>query len=144
MIDIGGGTIPAPGHINLDPVHGQGVWKRRVEDGIPAADKSVDAVRASHVMEHVCAGEDRIFVFNEVHRVLRSSGVFHVIVPRVMPTNTWHAFADPTHVSFWVIESFHYFDGTFGAHADYGILPWKTLELRTGGDCDIIWRGTPK
>lgn len=140
-IDIGGGTDPAPLYINLDPIHGEGEWKRSILDGIPVPDGSVSAVRASHVLEHIPAGRDRIAVFNEVHRVLEPGGTFQVIVPMV--TGTWHAFADPTHVSFWVPESFHYFDGRIAAHALYGILPWETLDECVSQGWEGHWFGRP-
>lgn len=143
-IDIGGGTIPEPGYVNLDPIHGEGEFKRRVQDGIPCADGSATHVRASHVMEHIPSGAERIFVMNEVHRVLKSGGEFEIIVPLV-PTGsfgvTWHAFADPTHVSFWVLESFYYFDGTFAANATYDISLWKTSSLEARDGWEGHWIG---
>ncbi len=142
-IEIGGGTLTQPGWINLDPRHGEGPWRRAAQDvPWPCTDGSVDAIRASHVMEHIPAGQDRIDVMNEAHRVLRLGGVFEVIVPFM--TGTWHAVADPTHVSFWVMESFHYFDGLFAANADYGIKLWDTLELETRDGFEGHWKGTPR
>lgn len=140
-IDIGGGTAPAPGYINLDPVHGVDQWKARIQDGIDVDNSSCDAVRASHVLEHIMAGHERISVFNEVHRVLKSHGTFQVIVPGVGITH--HAWADPTHVSYWVPESFGYFDGTIAPAADYGILPWETLDLTVAQQWEIHWLGRP-
>ena len=124
-IDIGGGTFSPEGWINLDPAHGEGEWKRRIQDGIPMPDDSVEAVRCSHLMEHIPAGAERIFVMNEVHRVLVPGGTFEIIVPLL--TGSWHAIADPTHVSFWVYESFLYFTGEFQPHATYGIKFWKMI-----------------
>ncbi len=144
-IEIGGGTLAPPGWTNLDPVHGTDGWRYRAQDTPwPAADGSVNAIVASHVMEHIPAGDPRIFVMNQAHRVLRPGGVFTIRVPNCL-SGTWHAFADPTHVSFWCIESFHYLDGTKAANADYGLLPWTTLgEPVIQGDNEIMWRGTPR
>jgi predicted SAM-dependent methyltransferase len=143
-IEIGGGHLVQAGWTNLDAWNGVGEWKRRAQDTPwPAADNSVDAIRAAHVMEHIPAGEPRLAVMNEAHRVLRPGGVFEVRVPNAL-SGTWHAFADPTHVSFWCVESFHYFDGLFAANADYGIRPWTTLELRIQGDNEILWKGSPR
>lgn len=144
-IEIGGGHLVQPGWINLDSRNGDGEWKRLAQETPwPAADGSIDGIRASHVMEHIPAGEPRIAVMNEAHRVLRPGGVFEVIVPIVNNPLTWHAIADPTHVSFWVPESFHYFDGLFAANADYGIRLWQTLELRVEGGFECHWKGTPR
>lgn len=142
-IEIGGGSLVQPGWVNLDSRNGEGGWRRLAQDTPwPTADGSVDAIRASHVMEHIPAGDDRIAVMNEAHRVLRPGGVFEIIVPLMV--GTWHAIADPTHVSFWVKESFHYFDGLFAANADYGIRLWTTLELEVVDGWEGHWKGTPR
>jgi predicted SAM-dependent methyltransferase len=143
-LEIGGGHIVPPGWTNLDPVNGHGEWKRLAQDTPwPVGDRAVEAIRAAHVMEHIPAGEPRLAVMNEAHRVLRRGGVFEIRVPDCL-SGTWNAWADPTHVSFWCVESFHYFDGTKAANAEYGIRPWKTLELRVQGDHEILWKGTPR
>lgn len=143
-LEIGGGTLVPAGWTNLDCRNGQGPWKRLAQDvPWPTGDRTVEAMRASHVMEHIPAGDDRIDVMNEAHRVLKPGAVFEVRVPNCL-SGTWHAFADPTHVSFWCTASFHYFDGTKAAHADYGIRPWNTLELRIQGDNEVLWKGTPR
>lgn len=143
-IEIGGGTLVQPGWINLDSRNGDGEWQRLAQDTPwPAADGSMEAIRASHVMEHIPAGQPRIDVMNEAHRVLRPGGAFEIIVPNAL-SGTWHAWADPTHVSFWCLESFHYFDGLFAANADYGIRPWTTLELLTNDAMEVRWKGTPR
>lgn len=143
-IEIGGGHLVQAGWVNLDPVHGEGEWQRPAQAvPWPIGDATVDAIRASHVMEHIPAGQPRIDVMNEAHRVLKPGGVFEVIVPNAL-SGTWHAYADPTHVSFWCLESFHYFDGHFAANADYGIRPWQTLELLTNEAMEVRWKGTPR
>jgi predicted SAM-dependent methyltransferase len=142
-IEIGGGHLVQPGWTNLDSRNGDGQWRRLAQDTPwPAPDSSVDAIRASHVMEHIPAGDERIRVMNEAHRVLRPGGVFEIIVPLMV--GTWHAIADPTHVSFWCKESFHYFDGLFAANADYGIRLWTTLELEVVDGWEGHWKGTPR
>lgn len=120
-LDIGGGYDPAPGYVNLDPRHGVGIMQRKVQDGIPLSDRSCTTIRASHVLEHIPT-EFRIAVMNECHRVLAPGGWFEVILP-LFPT--WQAMADPTHVSYWVRESFDYFTGEKFARADYGIRFWQ-------------------
>lgn len=152
MVDIGGGTSAAPGYLNLDPHHGVGQWCRRIQDGIPLDNESVVAVRASHVMEHIPAGADRIFVMNEAHRVLVSGGTFEIIVPVVGAYGRlcggWQAFADPTHVSYWYYpESWQYFceGNPMGVNADYGCRLWMPLrpddmELRGGWEARVVMR----
>jgi hypothetical protein len=93
-------------------------------------------------MEHIPAGQSRIDVMNESHRVLAPGAVFEIVVPFMV--GTWHAIADPTHVSFWCLESFHYFDGVFAANADYGIKMWTTLSLEVVNGWEGHWKGTPR
>ena len=143
MIEIGGGTLAEHGWTNLDPVHGEGPWRRPAQDTPwPTGDHTVEVIRASHVMEHIPAGAPRIAVMNEAHRVLKPGAVFEIIVPFM--TGTWHAIADPTHLSLWCAESFHYFDGTKAADADYDIRLWTTLELDVAGGWEGHWKGTPR
>jgi SAM-dependent methyltransferase len=138
-IELGGGLKPVDGYVNLDPVHGNGPWCRQAQDvPWPARDESCEAIHASHVMEHIPAGAPRIAVMNEAWRVLRTGGTFRIIVPHF---GTWQAHADPTHVSFWVPESFSYFDGSWTADADYGLAPWQTLSLAIHDGWQICWTG---
>lgn len=142
-LDIGGGHSPEPGYLNIDPVHGQGEYKRRIEDGpLPFADGTIEAIRASHVLEHVLV-QHRIGVMNECHRVLQPGGELTVIVP-LFPT--WQAIADPTHVSWWVQASFAYFTGQLVAQADYGIRYWTEISYSAEEYDGAIgtWKGTPR
>ena len=123
-LELGGGLATWEGFTNLDPVHGEGEFRRRIQDGIPLPDGSVEAARASHVLEHIPAGAERIAVFNDVWRVQVPGGTFEVIVPLF---GGWGAIADPTHVSFWVRESFDYFTGKVEPAADYGIKRWELV-----------------
>ena len=69
------------------------------------ADSSVDEVRAFDFMEHI----ERPMVIplmREIHRVLKKGCVFHFFIPS---TDGRGAFMDPTHVSFWNIDSWLYF-----------------------------------
>ena len=123
-LEIGGGLALWPGYTNLDPVHGVGEFRRRIQDGIPLPDASVELARCSHLMEHI-PSSDRIAAFNEVWRVLEPGGTFEVIVP-LFPG--YGAIADPTHVSLWVEQSFWYFTGRMAPGADYGIRLWEPVE----------------
>lgn len=154
-IELGGGTIRIdPGCFNLDPVHGQGEWKRKAQDiPWPTGNNSIGNMRASHVMEHIPAGQDRIDVMNEAWRVLIPGGTFEIIVPFLIvpfslgtaefPGPMWTAIADPTHVSFWCVESFAYFDGKMEPDADYGIKKWHTESLTIRNGWEGRWAGVP-
>ncbi len=51
-----------------------------LDRGLPLADRSVDLVIASHVIEHVC--DTDLFV-KEIHRVLREGGVVVIATPNL-------------------------------------------------------------
>lgn len=135
-IDIGGGKRPREGFINLDLVHGEGVYKRRLQDGIPVSDNSVDELFSSHTLEHIHT-LDRISCMNECFRVLKPGGTFEIIVPIIGYTdsnnighyiNSCSAWADPTHVSyFWMPDSFLYFTKRDISSSDYGIQYWNMV-----------------
>lgn len=162
LVEIGQGTLVTPGWeaaTVIDPIHGQGEMKRLAQDvPWPIDGGTVERIRASHVMEHIPSGAPRIDVMNEAHRVLRTHGTFEIIVPGIVDRGHglteatgsagigsqslgWQAIADPTHVSYWVPESFHYFDGLFAANASYGILQWNTLHLEVLDGWEIHWIG---
>lgn len=154
-IEIGGGTIVQPGWTNLDSRNGTGPWRREAQETPwPTADSSVDHILASHVLEHVPAGEPRIKIFNEAWRVLRPGGTFEVKLPLIITENglpSWHSIADPTHVSFWCRESFLYFDAipgnphvaAYSANADYGIKLWYETYWAINNGFEGHWRATP-
>lgn len=148
-IEIGGGTLVQPGWTNLDCRNGSGEWRRMAQDTPwPTGDRTVDSIRASHILEHVPAGQERIDIFNEAWRVLAPGGHFEVVLPLILtePNGwpTWHAIADPTHVSFWCRESFYYFTGAFAANADYGIKLWDERHWSVNEGFEGHWVGVPR
>lgn len=159
-IEIGGGTIARPGFINLDTRNGSNLyWQFEAQRGDwPTDDNTVDHIIASHVLEHIPAGADRLTVFNEAWRVLKPGGTFEILLPLVITESglpSWHSIADPTHVSFWCRESFHYFtarhgtdgkhfsDAVFSANADYGIKLFYETYWAFNNGFEGHWRGTP-
>jgi len=87
-----------------------------VTEGLPIDDNSVDVVRAFDFLEHIPLGKT-IFVIDEIWRVLKPGGIFEHFTPS---TDGRGAFMDPTHLSFWNINSWLYF--TVGIWAGmYGI-----------------------
>lgn len=129
-VDIGGGPNLLPGFVNLDPLYGHGPWKRYAQDvPWPTGPASVEKINATHVLEHVAAGGPRLAVFDEAHRVLTEGGELYVEVP-LFPHSD--AIADPTHLSYFVPESFLYFDAR--SPMLYGIRPWMIEYCRVAND----------
>jgi SAM-dependent methyltransferase len=134
-LDLGGGLDCGEGWLNLDPEHGEGEFKRGAQEAPwPIPDNHVTMIWAHHVMEHVHAGGDRIRAMNEAWRVLKPGGLFEIRLP-MFPH--WAAVADPTHVSFWVPQSFHYFTGELGADADYGLQRWELESLNIQDEWEL-------
>lgn len=66
-------------------------------------DDSVGYIRAYDFIEHI---KDPIQLMNEIYRVLAPGGWVRIAVPS---TDGRGAFQDPTHVSFWNLNSFWYY-----------------------------------
>lgn len=100
------------GFINIDnraEVEPDVVWN--VLDGLPYPDNSVECVIAADFLEHIPIGRT-IEVIEEIYRVLIPGGKFESFTPDAEYGQG--AFQDPTHVSFWVENSWLYF-----SHPDY-------------------------
>lgn len=151
-IEVGGGHTVPEDWLNVDPRHGSRPdLCRKIQDGVPSiADNSVDVVRASHVMEHIAAGDDRINALNEVYRILKPGGEFQTITPCVGYTDAetgepvyagFQAWSDPTHTSYWFFpESWRYLiRGGLFAHANYGLDLWDMSEctLKDGWEAHV-------
>jgi predicted SAM-dependent methyltransferase len=109
----------------------------------PFDDSTVDAVKAFHMIEHVA---DSIHFMNELWRVCRPGARIEIEVPSA--THGAGAFQDPTHKSFWTMNSFQYFQDGSAAHhrfaKSYGInARFKILEIHQKEKLDVfemIWK----
>jgi predicted SAM-dependent methyltransferase len=108
-LNVGCGTNKMDGYINLDynPQVNPDV-RRDIERGLPWNDETFDEINCEQVLEHI---HDIVFVMSEFWRVLRKGGKLRISVPLV--TGKW-AFIDPTHIRYFVPESFN-----FWLHPDY-------------------------
>jgi predicted SAM-dependent methyltransferase len=80
-VNIGCGSRPLPGWINLDAARGDQidvVWDLR--RGLPFPDESCTAIFGEHVIEHI-PKEGAEFLLRECHRALRSGGVVRLSTP---------------------------------------------------------------
>jgi predicted SAM-dependent methyltransferase len=122
-LNLGCGYSKLDGYVNMD--------KQKkcnpdllcdIVDGVPFVDSSVDFIAAYDFLEHIPLGKT-MFVINEIYRVLKSDGVFEHITPS---TDGRGAFQDPTHVSFWNVNSWLYYTddryrGLYGIKAKFTI-----------------------
>jgi predicted SAM-dependent methyltransferase len=100
-LNLGCSDRHLPGWINVDRVAPAdqivdlaGPW--------PWPDDSIDEVIAADIFEHL---PDKIHTLNELWRVLKIGGTAQVIVPS---TDGRGAFQDPTHTSYWNLNSWKY------------------------------------
>ena len=103
-LDLGCSKKKRPGCIGIDSSpNSDADIIRDIERGLPFSDQTVDAIYASHFLEHV---RDLNFVMNECWRVLKIGGVMEISVPhRDAPESDW----DPSHVRRFAEETFLYY-----------------------------------
>lgn len=106
-LDVGAGGKRDPGFETMDisPVYSPDFEHDLTRFPWPFEDDTFDELRCWHVLEHI-ERKHLISVMNEMQRVLKVGGVADIEVP-VFPY--WTAIADPTHISFFVPQSFAYF-----------------------------------
>jgi acetyltransferase-like isoleucine patch superfamily enzyme len=110
-VDLGCGAHKAPGYIGVDIFPAPGVdIVADLSTAFPFEDNSVDELRAYDFIEHI---PDRLRTMNEIWRVCKNGAAVDLFVPS---TDGRGAFQDPTHVSFWNVNSFKYFTVE---HPDY-------------------------
>lgn len=108
--------------INLDMFANEGVdVVADLENPLPFEDESIDAILASHVLEHI---RNWTGLMKECYRVLKPRGVMHIKVPEA---RCRAAYADPTHINFFVPETWlHFSQGTdIGFDTASGLRTWK-------------------
>lgn len=115
-LNLGCGSRPDPGYVNVDIVEQPGVDVVHDLDCFPWpwADEAADGIFAWDVYEHV---NDPLGFMAECHRVLEPGGLL------VIHTAYWqnpNSFADPTHKRFLTEDSFDYWVPGTPRHRDYG------------------------
>lgn len=108
------------GYINVDLRPGSGVdIATDLNEPWPWENESVDYIRAYHVFEHLEGPpgvRGQFWCMNEVYRVLKPGGELEMEVPSM---NGPGGVQDPTHVTFWVPNTFLYFQAGTNHHGLY-------------------------
>ena len=122
-LNLGAGNKPLIGYENYDINPKQGVKRIDLEtDKLPHEENSVDEILMEHTLEHI--GNIK-HVMNECHRVLKPGGQLMVEVPRFPHEDS---VKDPTHVRFFVPETFKYFEYDKTTEM-YGFERWRVVNL---------------
>lgn len=91
---------------NLDMHPGEGVdvvWN--VEHlPLPFPDNNFDFIKASHILEHIHNWQE---LMKDLHRILTPRGILEIKVPMA---GCRAAYADPTHINYFVPESWLHWD----------------------------------
>ena len=143
---IGSGNIKEEGFISVDISDKCGAdIVADVREPWTWALEPIEELKSYNLLEHLSV-EERISVMNEAHDRMKPGGKFFVRVP-LLKLDEAHfsgAFSDPTHKTFWTIETVDYFNKNhargrvFGR--DYGIKLWEVLKNEEAGEkfLDII------
>lgn len=118
IVDLGCGTNKTSGAIGIDWVHYPGVnIVSDLEYSLPLRSNSIDALHASHILEHI---NNLIPLMEEIYRVCKPGALVYITVPYFTYEG---AFRDPTHVRFFSEVTFSYFqDPTpYGIKTDFQI-----------------------
>jgi predicted SAM-dependent methyltransferase len=103
-VDLCCGIHKPEGFIGVDHFSGDNVdIVADLTQRFPFEDNAVDILRAHDALEHL---PDRIHTMNEIWRICKPGATVDIFVPS---TDGRGAFQDPTHVSYWNINSFLYY-----------------------------------
>ena len=133
-VDLGCGIHKAEGFIGVDIAPADGVDViANLNETFPFSDSSIDVVKAHNILEHL---PNIINSMNELWRILKPNGIVDISVPS---TDGRGAFQDPTHVSFWNINSFMYYSNqypayfslckTYGFKGEFNIVEIKEVRM---------------
>ncbi len=118
IVDLGCGTTKISGAIGIDRVLHPGVnIVSDLEYFLPLRSNSIDALHASHTLEHI---NKLIPLMEEIYRVCKPEALVYITVPYFTYEG---AFRDLTHIRFFSEETFSYFqDPTpYGIKTDFQI-----------------------
>lgn len=77
-----------------------------ITKGLPFEDNSIDYVYSRDFLEHL-PPESKVFVINEIWRVLKPGCKMEHYIPNAGSRND---FGSPTHISHWNLQQFEHFD----------------------------------
>ena len=122
MLDLGGRFGCPPGYQSVDLKNADICCD--LNRGFPFEDSSIYCIRAFDIIEHL---SDKNHTMSEIHRVLRPGGFVLISVPS---TDGRGAFQDPSHVSYWNINSFWYYtDREYAKYIDNTTVRFKAVTL---------------
>jgi predicted SAM-dependent methyltransferase len=114
-VDFGCGSSKKEGFIGVDflPLKGVDVVHNLEAFPYPFQDNEVDEVWMDNVLEHL---RNPLKVVEELHRICKNGAKINISVPYF---RSMYACIDPTHVNFFGVYWFNYFDPSHPFHHKY-------------------------
>lgn len=105
-LDLGCGSSKKEGYIGVDvlPLKGVDIVHSLIQFPYPFEDNSIDEIWMDNVLEHL---PNPVRVVEELHRICKPNAKVTICVPYF---RSLYAFIDPTHVNFFSVQWFNYFD----------------------------------
>jgi SAM-dependent methyltransferase len=98
---------------------------------LPIPDQQFDEIIAYHVLEHI---REFYPLMDELHRILKTGGILHVVVPH---HTDWTFWRDPGHITHFNSYSFDRFQAVHGHHFD---TPFPFIIKKQKIHLQKIWR----
>ena len=140
-LDIGCGARKRPRLTGVDLTPSPGVLTYNLKKGLPPKFREgLDVIVADNILEHI---NNLIGLMNSCRKALLPDGRMHIRVPSA---TTSAAFQDPTHVRYFVPETFDYFNVAHLRWREYGrtygIKPWRVVYNRMADNrfIDVLMR----
>jgi len=121
-INLGCGENKRRGFINVDSskeVNPDICEDVTITPWIWAKKNQAELIFADNLFEHI-ESYTLIKVVQECHRILKPNGLLQLRVPIIAPDNIMAAFSDPTHVNYFTIETFDWWDSKHIRWKKYG------------------------
>lgn len=142
-LNLGSGSRPLPGYVNVDRVKVPGVDQVHDLDVVPWPwdDEAASEIEARDIFEHVA---DAIAFMTECWRILQPFKLLHLRTPHVASMD---AFTDPTHRRFPTQQTFDYWipdTVLYRNNAAYGGVAFERLSLAYDqGSMNVTLRKLP-
>jgi len=128
ILNIGAGEKLMEGAVNIDTLELPGIDKVCDIRYLTFENNEFDEVYAEYILCQIESSQDFKKAMNEVWRVLKPGGLFHIKVPNA---NFPCAFQDPMDCRYFVPETFDYFnkDHYRFQKFHYGFKPWAVVKV---------------
>lgn len=150
ILNLGAGNRPIEGAVNVDKVPGPGIdLVADLNEEWPWGESSIDGIVSEDCFEHLYplgkaeAQANVIEVMRRCWHVLKPGGYLRVQVPT---TESRAAFQDPTHVTYWNLNTFRYFVKGFphwkvydGFGIEFGFGPGGYVKAIPPDDTGAAW-----